>query len=207
MQKRVNKHVRPDCSLLKGPTYEAGCWLAYVNLDFGRVLTTPRTGESGSRCLYCTDHTVHAEHLLPFWACQAEGAYVASAQRKPSVPSPTSFLGWQHFTHVVTLIARELGVSCVSPWKLVLDFPQTSPHVHFPLLYRNNSELWVQTTCWVTESQQIPGSVLKSPNTQSFKTQLNMTLFMYSFFTFLDKFHCFFASVFAIKESFFKIFF
>lgn len=67
MQKRFNTAgLRLPSS--KRPVCKVGSWLAFGNLDFGRVPTILRTDKNGRPCfnsLY--KHVLHDVHLLSFW--------------------------------------------------------------------------------------------------------------------------------------------
>lgn len=155
MQKRVNKCSRPGCSLLKRPASEIGHRLSSGDLDFGRVPTILRTGKSGSLSPHCTDNTIYAEHLLPFWCMAGRGRLCGQCRIKTlGAGSLTSFPGWQHFTSVVTpMLGNRVCPVCLywakslGSWCLV---PPSLPHEPFlcwlcsAACSWNSSELWAQ---------------------------------------------------------------
>ena len=75
------QHSRPDTAMPKSPVCKVGPWLATGHLDIEKIPTLPRTDESGSLCLNCTNNMVFAEHLLSFWE---SGILVCARQRVPA---------------------------------------------------------------------------------------------------------------------------
>lgn len=73
----------------------------------------PQPDESVTHCVVFVNNVVYAEHLFSFWefgilahpgrGCQCDQipVKIKSKQNKTWTESLMSFLGWQHFTHIL----------------------------------------------------------------------------------------------------------
>ena len=129
----VWKRVNISLLSLENAACKVNLWLAYGNLNLGRVLTSPRNNSA--------EAVVCIVYLLSFWEF---GFLVCAEQRVPMWLAPNtnpeslmSFPSRQHFTHIVTACCW--GNSARSVWicwerTLGCLFLQTSSGHLFPLL-------------------------------------------------------------------------
>lgn len=138
---------------LETSAYEVGHWLVSGNLDFGTELGIPRTvGVAGLHILCEQDGLCWREVSL--WECVM---LVHGRQRVPVRPAPnkkprcwvsTNFLGWQHFTSVVTTHSwgDEVGPVWLHWEKILGSFLLLSPQRHPMHLFL--CWLWLCSVAW-----------------------------------------------------------
>lgn len=123
----------------------------FGNSDFGRIPPFPKSDMRDAHCNWTVQVLSWSPAcLLGVWhsgKCYTEGVHIASPTRNPSTASWWGFLGRWHFTHIVTLVARESSTSSVTPQEKLWEACAWSPLDLTPLAYSLGSVFFVSFYC------------------------------------------------------------